>query len=137
MRILEDEIANDPLGLGYTGMTDQQLVNSLNTKNRTRNRTIMTGREVRDSTVDAEYNALTDNKKSQYLALVMVDDLDPFGHDANVIKGIFGNGSTTISNLVAARVESISRGVEIGWGIVKEKDLRLHTLTRAHPNPNN
>lgn len=52
MRILEDEIAKDPLGRGYSAMTDLQLLDSLNTADRGRNRTSMTGREVK-AAVDA------------------------------------------------------------------------------------
>ena len=133
-RILEDEIANDPLGRGYAAMTDQQLLDSLNAKNRSRNRTSMTGREVATEVVNSEYDALPDAKKQQLLELHRSEDLDPFGFAANIIKNVFGVGSTTVTNLVAARVENISRGVEIRWGEVKEKDLRMHTLSRKHPN---
>lgn len=35
MSILRDELTNDPLALGYIGMTDEQVVISLNTLNRT------------------------------------------------------------------------------------------------------
>lgn len=134
MRILEDEIANDPLGRGYSSMTDQQLLTSLNTVNISRNRTTMTGREVAAEIVDSEYNLIPDIKKQQVLELLKRDDLDPFGLPANVIKGIFGAGSTTLSNLATARVHGISRAQEIGWGsIVREKDLRMHTLSRKAP----
>jgi hypothetical protein len=34
-QVLIDELANDPLTRGYSGMTDEQAANSLNTKNRT------------------------------------------------------------------------------------------------------
>lgn len=130
-RILEDEISGDPLIRGYSTMTDAQLLTSLNTADRSRNKTSMTGREVRDHTVDAEYDALTNQKQDKYLALVLVDDLNPFGTAANVMKSIFGRGSTTLVNLEAARVEQISRGVELGLGVVTVKDLRLHTIIRA------
>lgn len=129
-RILDNEITNDPLGRGYAAMTDQQLLTSLNTADRNRNRTSVTGREIRDRVVNTEYDALSDVKKEQFLALTAAENLDPFGLAANVIKGIFGVGSTTLSNLAVARTELISRGQEIGWGLVKEKDLRMHTLVR-------
>jgi len=130
-RALENEIAGDPLGEGYASMTDDQLLVSLNAKTRTRNLTSIDGRTVRDRVDNAEYDALTDAKKQQFLTLTAVEDLDPFGMAANVIKGIFGAGSTTLSNLAGMRTESISRSQEIGWGpVVKMKDLRMHTLSR-------
>jgi len=135
-RILEDEIVNDPLGRSYSAMNDADLLISLNTANRSRNRISMTGREVKAQVVVVEYNALTDAKKQQFIELTKSDDLNLFGTDKDILIDIFGGASTTGSNLAAARIENLSRGEEIGWGVVREKDLRMHTLTRAHPNPN-
>ena len=132
-RILEDEIAGDPLTRGYAAMTDAQLLISLNTANRSRNRTNMTGREVAAEVVIAECDAFPDIKKQQLLELHKAENLDPFGFAANIVKHVFGAGSTTVSKLAAKRVETISRGVEIGWGEVREKDLRMHTLGRMFP----
>ena len=69
---LEDEISSDPLGRGYSNMDDAALLTSLNTKNRIRSRTTMTGREVRKQVNKAEYIALTNAKKAQLLST------DPF-----------------------------------------------------------
>ncbi len=132
-RILEDEIAGDPLGRGYSAMTDAELLTSLNAADRNRNRTSMTGREVKAQMDVTEYNALSDAKKQQMIELVKRDDLDLFGLDKDILIDIFGNPSTTGTALIIARVESISRGVEIGWGVVAEKDLRMHTLSRKAP----
>ena len=87
--VLESELLNDPLTRGYSGMTVQQIVDDLNTSYRTRNRTTMTGREVANEVVNSEYDALTDTQKSQFLALIASEDLDPFGLAANVVKDIF------------------------------------------------
>ena len=131
---LKDDLAGDPEGWGYNGpgvfnpgpgpMSDQEATDVLNTihpapDTRTRNRTSMSGRQVRAEVVDAEYDALTAEKKSQFLALTASGDLDPFGLGANVIKDIFGGGSATLTALQAARVESITRAQELGLGIVK------------------
>jgi len=134
-RILEDEIVGDPLARGYSAMDDAALLSSLNNKDRSRNRTIMTGREVNKAVNVAEYNALSDAKKQQFIELMKRDDLDLFGLDRDILIDIFGGGSTTVSNLATERVETISRGVEIGWGLVRARDFRLHTITRATPNP--
>ncbi len=125
---LEIEVTTDPLVRGYNGvgsenvgpdpMTDQQVADSLLVKNRTRNRTSMSGREVRSEVVDAEFDALTPEKKAQFLSLTSADDLDPFGFGANVIKDIFTDPSDTLTNLIAARVETISRAEEQGLGAV-------------------
>ena len=133
VRILEDEIAGDPLTRGYSTMTDAQLLISLNTADRSRNRTSMTGREVKVQVDVTEYKALSDAKKQQMIELIKRDDLDLFGLDKDILVDIFGP-STTGTNLVAARVETISRAQEIGLGVVTEKDLRMHTLSRKHPS---
>ena len=83
---LRAELNDDPLGRGYSGMTDQQCVDSLNTVDRTRNRTTMTGAEVKkafelDATTRGEWAALSADAKSHILALCSRDDLDPFGLD--------------------------------------------------------
>jgi hypothetical protein len=116
---LATELTSDPLGMGYSGMTDEEAANSLNTVNRGRNRTSMSGREMADNINNTEYDGLSDTKKSQVLSLVGATDIDPFGFVANVLKDVFGVGSTTLVALIAARVETISRAEEIGIGWVR------------------
>ena len=88
-------------------------------KNIVRNRTSMTGREVAAEIDDAEYDALSDVKKTQILALTAHADIDPFGFAANVIKDVFGAGSGTVSALAVARVETVSQAVAKSLGYVK------------------
>ncbi len=122
---LKDELTVDPLARGYVGMTDQQATDDLNTAYRSRNRTSMTGREVRAEVVDTEYDVLTAEKKAQLLALTASEDLDPFGMAANVIKDIFSGSSVTISNLQTARVESITRAQELGIDPAKAGEVQV------------
>ncbi len=65
-------------------------------------------------------DALTDTEKAHFLSLCARSEIDPFA-TANVelVKSIFGNGSQTVQNLAAARVESISRGADLGLGRIK------------------
>ncbi len=112
--ILEDEIANDPLVRGYSGMSDQQLTDDLHTQYRTRNRDVMTSTQIMAEVGDAAYDALTNTNKTKLLSLLAIDGLDPFGFAANVVKEIFGDGSATVLALASARVESISRAEELG-----------------------
>ncbi len=115
MTDLRDELLTDPLVRGYVGMTDQQATDDLNTVYRTRNRTEMTGDEVFQSIESqAVWDALTADQRLEFLSLCDRDILDPFG-DANVnsVKSIFGDGSVTVTNLAAARVESITRAQEL------------------------
>lgn len=120
---LRNELETDPLGLGYSSLpsldnqADADLLNSLST-GRTRNRTAMTGREFKNEWDDAEFSALTDTQKNLLYSMAARDDLDPFGVDAQTVQDIFPGGGTTITALAAARVETISRATELGFGEV-------------------
>ncbi len=125
MDALQTELTVDEENRDYSSMTDQQAADDLNSLWRTRNRTSMSGRQVKTEVVDAEYDALTPDKKAQFLALTASDDLDPFGLGANVIKDIFGAGSATLTALQAARIESISRATELGLGVVTRSHVEV------------
>ncbi len=124
---LKDELAPDPLARGYSGMTDEEAAADLNTSYRTRNRTSMTGDEIAQQADPAEFNELDDGStnntadvKSHWLALCGRETINPFANaNAQLVIAIFGGGSTSVSNLNAARVESITRGEELGLGKVK------------------
>ena len=116
---LEDELANDPLGRGYSGMTDQQITDSLNALTRTRERTTMSSGEIMEHINSAEFIALGNAAKSRVdrvLGLGAEVIIGP-GNIHNAVQellGAFGGGSTTISNLATARSVAISRAQELG-----------------------
>ena len=130
--ILRDELLGDPEGLGYP-VSDQgaaDLINSLAT-GRTRNRVTMSGDEIAQQADDTELDALdngsandTADVKSHWLALCGRESVDPFAPaNVHLVVSIFGNPSQTITNLQAARVEAISRAVELELGAVKSRDV--------------
>lgn len=113
---IRDELLNDPLARGYAGMTDQQAADDLNTSYRTRNRTSMSGDEIFQA-IESQvvWDGLTADQRLEFLSLCGRDILDPFGTaNVNLVISIFGGGSTTITNLNTARVESITRAEELG-----------------------
>ncbi len=122
--ILATEIATDPLGRGYSSMSEQAVADDLNTVYRTRIRASMTGDEVFQQTVNADFAGLTDAKRDLWVSFTSKDIIDP-GAASNVefVQFIFGGGSSSVSNLNAARVENISRAVELELGIVGEGDV--------------
>lgn len=115
---LREELDGSHPVTGAYSADNEIAASQLNAVNINRNRTSMTGREVADEIIDADYNALTEGNKTKVLALIASDTLDPFGFGANVIKDIFGAGSDTLAALALARVETISRAVELGLGEV-------------------
>lgn len=118
--ILKIEIDTDPLGRGYSGMTDMQVADSLNTANRSRNKTSVSGSDIFRNVDGTEFNTKTAEQKRDVLALCAIGDVDPFGPAASIITQIFGGGSTTVTTLAAFRVETISRATELGLGTVAE-----------------
>jgi hypothetical protein len=121
--VLKNELLTDPLARGYSGMTDQQAADDLNTVYRTRNRTSMTGREFKNQWDATEFSVLSESQQSLLYSLASRDDLDPFGIDATTVQGIFPGGGTTITALAAYRVEDISRGEELGIGTVSAANV--------------
>ena len=126
---LKTEITGDPLGRGYADMTDQQVVDDLNTAYRSRNRTSMTGDEVfRSVATRADWDGLLDNEKIMFLSLCARDSIDPFAAaNVEMVKSLFGNASATVANLATARIEAITRAQELGFGTVTLKTLKLES----------
>ena len=137
MSFLGEEVTNDPLGRGYNGpgsenlgpdpMTDQELVDSLNAVNRSRDRTSMTASEVLNAVDKTEWVALIDAERQQIWDILHMGEVNPFGIEADLFQDIFG-GSTTITALQAIRVEAISRAQELGVGVVTLKILKLESI---------
>ena len=122
-QILQAEITGDPLARGYSGMTDAEVAADLNTIYRTRNRDQIPGNEILDETDWVEYGALTDLKKSQWLSFTSADFVSATKAGLNILRDIFGTGTTTEDNLLLVRAEDISRATELGLSIVREGDV--------------
>ena len=128
LQILKTELDSDSLGRGYSGMTNRQAADDMNLEYRTANRTTMSGSEAYDQTDPVEYTSLTDVGKNQWLSLCAISSVDPFGPAAQIVVDLFPPGGDTITNLQTARVTSISRGTEIGYGNVREGNIEQARL---------
>jgi len=116
---LWSELSNDPLGRGYAEMTDAEAAADLNTEYRTRHKTTLTSDEMFTQTDATEFGNLSDHKQDLWVGFCG-HDIDPWGAtNVDFVKWIFGDGSTTVSNLADARTEDISRAAELGLGTVK------------------
>jgi len=123
--ILSSELSSDPLARGYSGMTDQEAADDLNTKYRTATRTAVFGSEILNATDDTEFSALTDAEKDRWLALCAVDYVNVSSGVAKSLEAdIFGPGTTTRTNLIALKTESISRALELGLNGVLSGDVQ-------------
>lgn len=121
---LKTELTADPLGRGYAGMSDQQVVASLAVKDRPLELRSLSGDVVFQQTVPAEFAALTDAKKNLWLAFCGRDSIDPWA-TANVefVKWIFGATAATVVNLAAARSALIDRRQELGLPELHAADI--------------
>lgn len=120
MSILSEELANDPEALGYSTMTDAEVVVAINTVDRTVNRASISGSELLDQTDATEYSSRTAEQKANWLSLCGIDSIDPFGSAVQVAIDVWGGGSQTIINLQAVRVETLSRAQELGLSNIYE-----------------
>lgn len=110
---LRDELLNDPLARGYSGMDDQAASDDLNTVYRERNLTSMSSSEVYNAIDQAEWAALTVVDRQELWDILHLGTVNPFGREAQRFTAIFGGGSTTISALADARKEDITRAEEL------------------------
>jgi len=121
---LKAEIVADPLGRGYTGMTDAKVVDSLNVIDRTRDRTVVPAHEVFEALDFGELKALTVDSRQIVLGLLAMGDMNLKGPNLRAAFGtIFGAGPTTRANLVALQTEPVSRAEELEIGFVRPGDV--------------
>ncbi|HDY65737.1 MAG TPA: hypothetical protein ENH84_05850 [Phycisphaerae bacterium] len=114
-RMVKTEIDADPLGRGYSGMTDEEVADSLNAVDRTRIRSSMTGEEIFKASDVMELGGLAAAKLLLWVTFTRADSIDPSNAiNVALVKAVFGAGSGTLTALAAARQEQISRGTEIG-----------------------
>ncbi len=91
----------------------------LNAVNRTKNRTSMTGSEVLNAVDAAEWSTRTVEQKQVVWDIVHLGTVNPFGVEATLMTVAFSDaGGVTIAALAAARVDDVSRAVELGLGFI-------------------
>lgn len=114
IQALKAELTTDPLGRGYSTMTDQQVADDLNAVNITRNLSSLSGEVMWQQTDPAEFGALTADKQQMWVSFTRSGGIDPFA-TANVqfVMFIFGGQSTTVANLAASRTEQVSRAEQL------------------------
>lgn len=91
----------------------------LNAINRTRPLTSLTGSQVLNTMVLADFDSLTASDQARAWNIVHLGAVDPYGIENDMMEGIFGAASATMTAFHAARIEPVSRAVEIGIGSVK------------------
>jgi len=112
---LASEISNDPLGRGYSTMTDQEVADDLNTSYRTRNLNSFSGDFMFTQTDFTEFQGLTDHKQQLWISFTSKASVDPWAQtNVDFVTNLFGSNSSTVSALSNARTEGITRAEELG-----------------------
>ena len=126
MVILKSEITADPLGRGYSGMSNLAVANSLNTVNRPVTKTYVTGSEIYNATSDTEYAALTAEQQASWDRLCGIDQINISSGVAKAREAeLFGPGTATRTALVALKAApQVSRATEIGLPFVYEGNVQ-------------
>lgn len=114
LQTLHDELTGDPLGRGYSGMSDSQAADSLNTADRSISRATIQTWEIIEATVPAEYDALSAANKQRYQAFVSAGTLDPNGTNVVAAFSSMFAGTTTLTNLAELQTRPASRAEELG-----------------------
>lgn len=126
---LQAEINADPVTLGYSGKTDQQIADLLNstTTSRTLPQTRVDTTQILGVIQVAAWPTVGSASESQLLAILGM----PFVDASNInIRGIFGSifpnsgGTvTTRNNLLALATRTVSRADELSLGLVLAVDV--------------
>jgi hypothetical protein len=143
LAILRTELTNDPASLGYSGKTDQQCLDILTTKNRTRQRALTTtdllewsGSSQRFNKIKTAANNASDTVAKNFSAIMLVLLQSP-GVDLDMnrassmalVDGLVSQSVLVAADktaLVTAATESIDRFTELGI-----PEYQLADVTRA------
>lgn len=109
--VLKTELAE----AGYSAMSDAVAKEAMNVVNISFTNQFLSGSDIFNATDDAEYNGLTVEQKSSWDALCAISSIDTSNGVAKAREAeLFGVGTTTRANLIAARQTTISRATELG-----------------------
>lgn len=123
-QVICDEITQDPLGRGYSGMTPDQVAADMNTAYRQVFRNDILGSELFEGIEAADWVALSENEKVLVISLLSFPGaVNPQGNVRTLLINIFGSGSATISNMSNISRHYISRASELGLGTVRAGEI--------------
>ena len=114
--VLQGEVQGDPLGRGYSGMTNQAVLDSLVAVDRD-NWVSLSAAEIFEAIDLGELNALQNSDKARVdrvLGLSGEIVTAPGGKARSEMVSVFGGGNVTIGNLAALANRPVSRAQELG-----------------------
>ena len=122
---LKTEVTTDPLGRGYSTMTDLEVANDLNIVYRTEPVESVTGQDIFEAVVRSEYTGLSAGDKSLLHVIISMGSILVNGTNTKAaLLAMFGAGTTTRSNLTALQTRDVSRAQELGLPFVYEGHIQ-------------
>lgn len=118
------ELRDDPLGRGYADMTDAEAADDLMSEYRSVHINSLSGDQVFQATVAADWAGLNADQKSYWLSFCSRAAIDPWAQaNERFVVNLFRAGSNTVVNLASLRVKTVSRAEEISLGEVRTGDV--------------
>lgn len=112
---LRTEIDTDELSRGYSGMTNQQIADSLNEINRNVITPFLSGVQIGQQLNLTEFNALSAEQRNTLRAMFSLSNIPTeTGFYRDFLLSAFNAQSTTRTNLIANFTHLESRASEIG-----------------------
>ena len=122
--VLCAEIATDPLGRGYAGMTPEQIAADMVAAYRVVYRETVHGADLFEGIEVADWVARSEAEKTQIIALLSFGQINPQGKVRTLLISIFGGGSQTLANMADISRQTITRTAELGLGNVRTGDVQ-------------
>jgi len=125
LAVLWNEINTDPAGLGYAGKTNAQIAALLNAATVSVERATVSGYEVFECIVPAEWAALTAQEKSRVQLILAMGTVNLQGTNTRASLGAtFGAGTATRTALLALQNQTVARTQYLGIGSVTPGDVQ-------------
>lgn len=122
--VLCDELTQDPLGRGYSGMAPDAAATDLNTAYRQVFRDDILGSELFEGIEAADWQLISENQKLLVVSLLSFPgSVNPQGNVKTLLISIFGSGSATIANMADISRHFITRSSELGLGTIRSGDV--------------
>lgn len=116
--VLCDEITNDPLGRGYSGMGAEAIAADINTAYRQVFKDSVQGADLFEGIEPSDWVLISEAEKTQVISLLSFGTVKPQGNIRTFLISIFGGGSQTIANMATIAQHYITRVSELGLNSV-------------------
>ncbi len=129
MSKLSDELVGDPKTLGYADKTNAEAAALLNVADRPAPVESVTGQQIFEAVVPADYNALSIEQKNLFGMIVGMGTILINGTNTKAaLVGMFAGATGTLAALGALQTKQVSRATELGLSRVREG-----TVAQARP----